>query len=358
MAELLLLDGAYGEGGGQIVRFALVFSLITGKPFRVVRIRQGRRQPGLKTQHLFIVKTLLWLAPGSRTEPEDLRVGLTELTFYPAEPRGGTRSVDFKTAGSIPLFLQTLLPTCVLAREGCRLRLVGGTDVPFSMTWDYWHQVILPYSRPLAEHLEATAETRGYYPAGGGVVRLQVRPLRPGEPLARRLESLQRLDPLNLEPVDFRRFPQVLWIQGSRSLEGRRVRQRILQGALPELEALGLHPELRGRSWPTRSPGCSATLVLGPAERPVGVDQLCQRGVPAEEIGRRLARKAARFLDSGDAVDPHLQDNLVWILALRGGRVAVQHLTSHTQTALWVAERFLGIRYRHENGWLEVSPQA
>ncbi len=200
MTSPVFLDGFYGEGGGQIVRFALVLSLLTGRSFRIVNIRRGRRRPGLKPQHLHILKALLKLAPGSRTEPEHLQVGLTELTFHPAEPRGGTLTVDFKTAGSIPLFLQTLLPTCVLSREGCRLRIIGGTDVPFSMTWDFWEQVVAPYSRLLTQHLAFRVETSGYYPAGGGWVQVAVTPLEPGASLAERLGHLRALGPLDLGP--------------------------------------------------------------------------------------------------------------------------------------------------------------
>ena len=355
--SVVFLDGSYGEGGGQIVRFALVFSLLTGRPFRIVNIRRGRRNPGLKPQHLHILKTLQKLAPGSRTEPENLQVGTTALAFFPAEPKEGTFTVDFKTAGSIPLFLQTLLPACVLSRRGCRLHITGGTDVPFSMTWDFWEHVVVPYARPLTEHLALRVEARGYYPAGGGRVHLEVQPLQPGAPLPDRIQRLRALGPLMLPPQNRQRHPAVLWIQSSRSLEPRRVRQRIQRGAVPALETLGLQLSLRGRAWPTRSPGCSTTLVLGPPEQPAGVDQLCQRGVPAEEIGRRLAHKAQAFLESGDAVDPHLQDNLVWILALRGGRMAVQALTSHTRTALWTAQQFLPVRFLHREGWLVAEVQ-
>ena len=33
-AEVITIDGAAGEGGGQILRTSLALSLVTGKPFR------------------------------------------------------------------------------------------------------------------------------------------------------------------------------------------------------------------------------------------------------------------------------------------------------------------------------------
>ena len=44
---MIQLDGAAGEGGGQILRSALALSMITGQPFRITRIRANRAKPGL-----------------------------------------------------------------------------------------------------------------------------------------------------------------------------------------------------------------------------------------------------------------------------------------------------------------------
>ncbi|MGQ9524688.1 MAG: RNA 3'-terminal phosphate cyclase, partial [Armatimonadota bacterium] len=52
----LVLDGSYGEGGGQILRSALALSIITGKPFTIVNIRAERKNPGLAPQHLAAVQ--------------------------------------------------------------------------------------------------------------------------------------------------------------------------------------------------------------------------------------------------------------------------------------------------------------
>src|SRR5262245_66211689 len=49
---MLTIDGAEGEGGGQIVRTSLGLALVTGQPFRIVNIRARRERPGLLRQHL------------------------------------------------------------------------------------------------------------------------------------------------------------------------------------------------------------------------------------------------------------------------------------------------------------------
>lgn len=53
---MIALDGAQGEGGGQILRSALSLSMITGQPFTITGIRAGRAKPGLLRQHLTAVK--------------------------------------------------------------------------------------------------------------------------------------------------------------------------------------------------------------------------------------------------------------------------------------------------------------
>jgi len=53
---VLIIDGAQGEGGGQILRTALALSTVLGKPFCIINIRANRRTPGLQYQHLAAVQ--------------------------------------------------------------------------------------------------------------------------------------------------------------------------------------------------------------------------------------------------------------------------------------------------------------
>src|SRR5262245_21923762 len=52
---MIRIDGSAGEGGGQILRTSIALSLVTGKPFRIEKIRAGREKPGLLRQHLTAV---------------------------------------------------------------------------------------------------------------------------------------------------------------------------------------------------------------------------------------------------------------------------------------------------------------
>lgn len=173
MKKLLMIDASYGEGGGQILRTALILSLLTDTPFKMINIRKGRKRSGLKPQHLHIIRTITRL---SRSSVEGASQGSQEITFSPGTIEGGKFDIDFHTAGSITLFLQTILPVSFFANSPVLLRVRGGTDVPMSMTWDYFEKVFLPIVSPYVRNVKAKLIRRGYYPKGGGEVEIKVTP--------------------------------------------------------------------------------------------------------------------------------------------------------------------------------------
>src|SRR5262249_59860484 len=109
---MLTIDGAQGEGGGQMLRTSLALSLVTRQPFRMVNVRARRSRPGLMRQHLTAVQAA---ASVSNAEVSGAAVGATEITFRPAETRAGEYSFSVGTAGSATLVLQTILPALMTA---------------------------------------------------------------------------------------------------------------------------------------------------------------------------------------------------------------------------------------------------
>src|SRR3954451_23476877 len=99
------IDGSSGEGGGQILRSSLALSLLTGKPFKLRRIRANRKpKPGLRPQHLASVRAAAKI--GQAKVPGAV-VGSSQLTFEPGEVKPGNYRFDIGTAGATSLVLHT-----------------------------------------------------------------------------------------------------------------------------------------------------------------------------------------------------------------------------------------------------------
>ena len=68
------IDGAYGEGGGQLLRTSVALAAITGRPVHLRNIRAKRANPGLAPQHLAAVKAVASLCGAGWTAWNSTRV--------------------------------------------------------------------------------------------------------------------------------------------------------------------------------------------------------------------------------------------------------------------------------------------
>jgi len=124
MDDVLTLDGAHGEGGGQILRTALTLSTITSRAFRLINLRAGRRNPGLLPQHLSAVRAA---AAISSAVVSGNRLGSTELEFAPQHPpKAAGRQKPRQSVRSHMLvrheFFATPTKQSLLDRRLCRSR--------------------------------------------------------------------------------------------------------------------------------------------------------------------------------------------------------------------------------------------
>jgi len=334
---MIHIDGSYGEGGGQIVRTSVSLSSLALRPVRIFNIRKKRAPPGLKNQHMHAIKLLSRI---TRAETENLRVGSTEIFFKPVGIFGGAYEENIGTAGSITLLLQAVLLPVLFADKEVELKIVGGTDVKHSPSLNYFRYVILPYFERLAS-VKLTLEQRGFYPKGGGVVSLKIKPRIIRNSFSSFGEFLSELR--SLEPLDLTKFNEVWKIEvysvASKELKARNVAERMLESFLEKLPDFPVKTHVE--YVPSLSPGAVITCVIQTDKFVCGADALGERGKTSEEVGEELYLKVKKIVEA-KTIDDHLSDNLIPLLALLGGEMEAFAMTGHLETNIWTCEQFLG----------------
>ena len=171
--NFLKINGAHGEGGGQIVRSSITLSCITNQPIHLENIRKNRKNEGLKPQHLAAIKILKKI---SNAKVIGDTLGSTELKFIPGEIKNLELNEDVKTAGSISLILQVLIPAVSISQKKLSLIIKGGTDVMWSPTMNYTKYVLKEAYSRMGIRFEVQITKRGYYPKGEGEIKVEVFP--------------------------------------------------------------------------------------------------------------------------------------------------------------------------------------
>ncbi|KAK7418647.1 hypothetical protein QQX98_003836 [Neonectria punicea] len=189
------IDGRTGEGGGQVVRVAICLAALTTQPVIIRNVRGNRggtKGGGLKSQH---VTSIQWLAEATDAEVEGLSVGSTTVSFIPRRAPSELlqRTIKLSAASgsaSTLLILQAILPFLVFAgnssHELVELEISGGTNVSFSLSYDYLDQVLLPVlEERFGIQVERRLTRRGWSlgPQSRGSFWLKILPIPVGESL-------------------------------------------------------------------------------------------------------------------------------------------------------------------------------
>jgi RNA 3'-terminal phosphate cyclase (ATP) len=330
MPRLIPIDGAVGEGGGQILRTALALAAATGQGFEMTRVRAGRPRPGLRPQHVACVRAAA-MACGARVG--GAFDGSPDLRFEPGPIVPGAFRFEIGTAGAAALLLQTVIPPLATAAGPSRIEATGGTHVPASPSFHYlashWASVVLG----LGLRAELALVRAGFHPRGGGEIRAEVAPW--SRPASLVMEERGALVALR-------------GVSGAARLKG-----DVAKRQRDAVQALLWETRRLEATWqvfdplPAASPG-SFLLVEALFEKSrAAFGALGERGVRAELIGDRMARRLLKFLDGEGAVDAHLADQLAMPLALAGGggRITTSEVTRHLETVAEVL-RLFGVRAR------------
>ncbi len=375
MTSMIHIDGAQGEGGGQILRSSLALAMVTGCGLTMERVRAGREKPGLMRQHLTAVRAAKEICGATVTGDA---IGSSTLTFIPGSVRPGDYTFSVGTAGSATLVLQTVLPPLFIASGPSRLVLEGGTHNPWAPPFDFLQRAFLPLVNRMGPRVTATLERYGFYPAGGGRFVVEIEPARietRQEPLtpgpspdhrsggaragARGAIADQR--PVRLEETSSR-------LTGFDLLERGEIvqrRGRVLLSNLPPLIAERELEEIaRLTGWdaecfsreavPAQGPGNAVLLELQSEHVTEVFVGFGEHGVKSENVAKRAVDAMRQYLTANVPVGPQLADQLLLPLGIsvwqsrneaRPARCSFRTmpLTNHARTQIETLRAFLGI---------------
>ena len=284
---MISIDGSKGEGGGQVLRTSIALSAVTQKPVRIFNIRAKRSNPGLRPQHLNAINSLAELCDA---ELKNAVVNSMEIEFIPQEIKSGKLDIDIGTAGSITLVLQALMIPAIFAPDKVRIQIRGGTDVRWSPPIDYLRFVTLPILRRFGYKAEIHLMRRGYYPAGGGRVNVEIFPVK------------------KLKPINLTERGKILSARGishaHSDLEKAGVARRQAKSArsliFNKLSKLGFSQDIEIKQEYSKalSYGSGITLWIETENSVLGADSLGEKGKSSETVGGEAAQNLIEEIDS------------------------------------------------------------
>lgn len=327
---MIEIDGSYGEGGGQVLRTSLSLAIITNQPISIKRIRAGRKKPGLAPQHLTAVRAAAAIC---QAEVRGDALGSIALEFIPGgSAQAGEYTFDVAeareggSAGAVTLVLQTVLLPLALANGESEVTLKGGTHVSFSPSLTYIEQVYLPMLRRIGVQAEVQLSAWGWYPRGGGEVRL-------------RISGSNKLSGFNL--LERGNLRQVRGLAVVTELPSH-IPQRMASRADNLLRQAGLKFVMQPLRERGVAPGAGIFLTAEYENSLAGFGGLGRVGLPAEKVAEVACEELLEFHKTGAPVDEYLADQLLLAAALatEESQYRVAQITTHLTTNAWVVSQF------------------
>jgi len=336
VSNLMLVDGAKLEGGGQVVRSAMAYSSLLKFPLKVVNVRGRRSKPGLRAQHVTCLKIVAELFTGR------LVGAATESQTFQYHPSGkhssqNSYAFDCGTAGSISLMVQCALPCQLFSPTPMCISFCGGTDAVFTPSVDYLRYVLNPTLKKLfGFEAQINLVRRGFFPRGGGKVEVKSNPLP-------QLRSFDLTDHGNVTKVVIRSIaggncPRSKAVQMANAAEA--MLSPAMSAEITFEKVIEVDPQ-------ALCPGSSILLIAH-------TDTGCLYGSTAigdkkqrpQQVAKKACEGLMNDLQYDTCVDESMQDQLIIFAALAAGRsrIATGPMSLHTETAIHYAQNIAGAK--------------
>lgn len=348
LENLVEIDGTNYEGGGQILRTSLGLSVLTKKPFLIKNIRNGRPNPGLKKQHISCINACQEI---SNAIVKGNSIGSEEIIFVPKAIKNRNIEIDIKSAGSVTLLMQSVLIPFLFTNS--EIKITGGTDVKWSMPIDYFKDVLRPILLQFCD-LEVNFEKRGFFPKGNGIATMKSKcktKINDFDNFARFHDFI-----FNKNVINFSNNCELMHIKAicfaSKSLQNKNVAEKIGKTAdLILKQKCSTNVVYNYSETDSEGSGIVCYAIYNPINENdigyrIGSDYLSEKETKFEDVGRICAERLSKMIDDKIIVDEHMQDNLIPILGLFGGKFKTGTITSHTKSNIMVCEKFLDVKYK------------
>ncbi|TMP38820.1 RNA 3'-terminal phosphate cyclase [Pseudoalteromonas citrea] len=326
-SDYLIIDGAQGEGGGQVLRTALTLSILTQRKIEFINIRAGRKKPGLLRQHL---TSVLAAQAVCKAEVDGVELGSSRIRFSPGEIKAGNFEFAIGTAGSTALVCQTILPVLALAAERSTVLFEGGTHNGMSPSLSFLQQSFFPILALMGVRCKVDVYSLGFYPAGGGKWQITIEPTAAFNPIqivdsgshfANKIESCAIHALLSALP---KRIGDTEVATAKKLLDWQQVSSSVQQVS-------------------SQGPGNSFQLSIASSTHRSVFEVIGERGLAAKEVARRAAARVSTFIEAHAAIEEQLADQLLLPIALAGsGSFTTTKPSLHTITNIDVIKQVLG----------------
>ena len=337
---MLQIDGSYGEGGGQILRYAAALSVFTKKPVEIINIRARRSTPGLRPQHLIAISCMKTLC---NAKTDGLSIGSSKLTFSPGEIQPGEYRVDVGTAGSITLVFQACILSALQTTKPITIKITGGTDVKWSPSWEYFTNIFLPLLQKMDMKIDAKLIKRGYYPKGGGEALITIFPTK-------KIKCLQ-ID----KKGEFNKIKGIIHTSNLPSHISKRMKHAATQQAVKN----NIQSSIQIDESSSFSPGVGITLWSKSDSSILGSTIIGEKGTPAEQLGKTAVSQLVKEINAEATIDIFAIDQILPYMAIGDDASVcrIRHLSSHTETAMWLLKQFLDVEFQmtKQNGSISLA---